>query len=102
MNEKVTEIINKLNDNDIIVKLKNVKEEIKKDDNALALIKKFELSKELYEKYGYSKDFIQDKINLMGNNLIKKYLEIQNEINLLSLHINKRIEELTKDTTCFK
>lgn len=102
MNDKVTNIINKLENSDIVENLKQIKKKIKKDDTALLLIKKFNESKELYEKYGYSKEFIQDKINLMENKLIKKYLEIQNEINLLTIYINKKIEEITKNTTCNK
>lgn len=102
MNDKVTNIINKLENSDIVENLKQIKKQIKKDDTALLLIKKFNESKELYEKYGYSKEFIQDKINLMENKLIKKYLEIQNEINLLTIYINKKIDEITKNTTCNK
>lgn len=100
MNSNTERIINDLNNNDIILKLKEIKKEIKKDELATSLITKFNESKKLYETYGYSKDLIQDKINLMENKLIKKYLEIQNEINLLSIYINKKIEEITKNTTC--
>ena len=102
MDEKVTKILEDLDNNDIIMKLKELKKEIKNDETAISLINKFNSSKLIYETYGYSKDLIQDKVNLMENSLIKKYLEIQNEINLLSIYINKKIEEITKNITCNK
>ena len=102
MDNSVTKILDELNEEDIVLSLKKIKEKIKRDETAKALIDKFIESKKLYEEYGYNKDFIQDKINLMENKLIKKYLEIQNEINLLSVYINKKIEEITKNTTCTK
>ena len=102
MDSYVINIINELNNSEIINKLKEIKKEIKNDKNVMELINKFNLSKEAYELYGYDKDFIQNKINLMQNELIKRYLEIQNEINLLSIYINKKIEEITKNTTCNK
>lgn len=102
MDNNIERIIDELNNNEIILKLKDIKKEIKNDITAKKLIDKFNESKKEYETYGYSKDLIQDKINLMENKLIKKYLEIQNEINLLSIYINKKIEDITKNTTCIK
>ena len=102
MDDKVYKIIDELKNNELINKIDVIKKEILADENAVALIKKFNESKEYYEKYGYSKDLIDDKINLMKNELLKRYLEVQNEINMLSLYINKKINEITKNTTCNK
>ena len=102
MDDKVYKIIDQLKKDELIGKIDVIKKEILADKNAVTLIKKFNESKELYEKYGYSKDLIEDKVKLMQNELIKRYLEIQNEINMLSLYINKKIDELIKNTTCNK
>ena len=50
----------------------------------------------LYDKYNVKEDFIEAKKSLMDNKLIKEYLSIQNDINMLILHINDRINKITK------
>lgn len=94
MQQEVFEIIDKIEKLDIINELKKVKEEIRKDDIALSLIKKFNNAKEMYEKYKIKDDYIKAKKELMNNDLIKKYLNIQSEINMLTLYINNRINEI--------
>ena len=102
MDDKVYEIIKQLKNQELISKIDDIKKDILEDKETLSLIEKFNKSKEYYEKYGYSKDLIEDKVKLMQNELIKRYLEVQNEINMLSLYINKKINEITKNTTCNK
>lgn len=94
MQKEVFEIIDKIEKLDVINELKKVKEKIKQDDTSLSLIKKFNNAKELYEKHNIKDEFIKAKKELMNNDLIKKYLNIQNEINMLTLYINKRINEI--------
>ena len=95
MQDKVYKIIDDLENVDVVKRLKEVKKEILSNDKALSLIKKFNKSKELYEKYNDNKSFTNSKKELMNNKLIKEYLELQNEINILILHINNRIKEIT-------
>lgn len=96
MQDKVFDIIDDIEKEDEIIRLKKIIKEIRSDDKALSLIKSFNNSKMLYDKYNVKEDFIEAKKSLMGNKLIKEYLSIQNDINMLILHINDRINKITK------
>ena len=95
MQDKVYKIIDDIEKIDIVKRLKEVKKEILSNKEVLDLIKRFETAKELYEKYNDKKGFINSKKELMNNKLIKEYLSLQNDINMLILHINNRINEIT-------
>ncbi len=96
MQDKVFDIIDDIEKEDEIIRLKKIIKEIRSDDKALSLIKSFNNAKMLYDKYNVKEDFIEAKKNLMDNELIKEYLSIQNDINMLILHINDRINKITK------
>lgn len=96
MQDKVFDIIDDIEKEDKIIRLKKIIKEIRSDDKALSLIKSFNNAKMLYDKYNVKEDFIEAKRNLMDNELIKEYLSIQNDINMLILHINDRINKITK------
>lgn len=96
MQDKVFDIIDDIEKEDEIISLKKIIKEIKSDDKALSLIKSFNNAKMLYDKYNVKEDFIEAKKSLMDNKLIKEYLSIQNDINMLILHINDRINKITK------
>lgn len=98
MNDKIYEIINEMEKTDLKERLNRIKKEIKENNISMKLINEFNKAKELYEKYNYSDEFIKAKVKLMKDPIIKQYLDIQNEINMISLHINKKIEEITKST----
>lgn len=96
MQDKVFDIIDDIEKEDEIIRLKKIIKEIRSDDKVLSLIKSFNNAKMLYDKYNVKEDFIAAKKNLMDNELIKEYLSIQNDINMLILHINDRINKITK------
>lgn len=96
MQDKVFDIIDDIEKEDEIIRLKKIIKEIRSDDKALSLIKSFNNAKMLYDKYSVKEDFIEAKKSLMDNKLIKEYLSIQNDINMLILHINDRINKITK------
>lgn len=96
MQDKVFDIIDDIEKEDEIIRLKKIIKEIRSDDKVLSLIKSFNNAKMLYDKYNVKEDFIEAKKNLMDNELIKEYLSIQNDINMLILHINDRINKITK------
>lgn len=96
MQDKVFDIIDDIEKEDEIIRLKKIIKEIRSDDKALSLIKSFNNAKMLYDKYNVKEDFIEAKKSLMDNKLIKEYLSIQNDINILILHINDRINKITK------
>ena len=95
MFDKVYDFIDIFNDSDLKKELDNIKEKINNDKGAKDLINRFNNAKEFYEKYNYKEKFVKTKKELINNPLIKRYLEIQNEINLLSLKINDRINKIT-------
>lgn len=99
MIEKVYNIIDDIDNDNVKKKLDEVKLKIKNSNEAKRLIKRFEEAKELYEKYNYKDDFVKAKRDLVKNELIKEYLDLQNKINLLSVQINSRISKITKGIT---
>ena len=97
--DKIYDIIDNINNLDITKKLEVIKEEIRNDEVAKKLIKKFNNAKELYEKYNYKDEFIKAKKELLESKLIKEYIDIQNEINMLIMYINSKINDITKAIT---
>ena len=95
----VYEIIETFDNSNIKKRLDIVKNEIKNDDTCKILIKKFNNAKELYEKYNYKDEFIKAKKELLESKLIKEYIDIQNEINMLIMYINSKINDITKAIT---
>ena len=92
----VYEIIEDINNLDIKKRLDDIKDKIRNDKEIKRLINKFNQSKELYEKYNLKDEFINSKKELMNNEIIKKYLDIQNEFKLLMLKINNMLNKITK------
>ena len=90
-------IMDELENNKLIKRLKDLKKIIKNDKTITKLIKDFELAKENYEKYNLKEDLIKKKSELVKNEIINEYISIQNEINLLTMKINKRINMLIND-----
>ena len=98
MNDKIYEVISEIEKTDLCERISRIKQELKENKMSKKLIDEFNDAKESYEKYNYSDEFIKSKIKLMKDPVIKKYLDIQNEINMISLYINNKIEEITKNT----
>jgi len=98
MIEKVYEIIDDINSSDIKKRLDEIKKEIKENNDIKLLLDRFNEAKKIYEKYNIKEDYIKSKIELMKNPIIKEYLNIQSEINLLSLNINQRINNIKNNT----
>lgn len=99
MIEQVYEIISDIDSSKLKEKLDNVKECIRNDEEAKSLIKRFEEAKIKYEKYNLKTEFINSKNDLLNNNMLKEYIKLQSDINLLILQINNRINKITKGIT---
>lgn len=99
MMDKVFKIIDDIDNNDIKKRLDGIKKEIENNEEIKLLIKNFNEKKELFEKYNTKDDFIIAKRKLLSNNIIKEYINIQNEINLLSLKINERLNKIKSGIT---
>lgn len=96
MLDKIYSVIDTIDESKLKKTLDEVKIKINNSDKTKKLIDKFNNAKEFYEKYDYKEEYVKAKIDLMKDPLIKAYLDIQNEINLLSLQINDRINKITK------
>lgn len=99
MIEQVYEIISDIDSSKLKERLDNVKECIRNDEEAKRLIKRFEEAKIKYEKYNLKTEFINSKKDLLNNNMLKEYIKLQSDINLLILQINNRINKITKGIT---
>ncbi len=99
MIEQVYEIISDIDSSKLKEKLNNVKECIRSDEEVKSLIKRFEEAKIKYEKYNLKTEFINSKKDLLNNNMLKEYIKLQSDINLLILQINNRINKITKGIT---
>ncbi len=96
MLNKLYRVIDDIETSDINKRLASIKEEILNDDTAKMLIEKFNIAKELYERNNAIEPFKEAKASLMNNDLIKRYLEIQNDINLLTMYINNKLSKYVK------
>lgn len=98
MIDSVYDVIDKIEESTLVKDLKSIKSKINSNSDVKKLISNFEDAKNEYNETGITNNFIKAKEALMKNELISRYLNIQNEINLLILYINKKIGEITKDT----
>lgn len=96
MQDKIFEVIDYLDSSNLKKQLNIVKNKINKNTNSKKLINDFNKEKELYEKYGTFSSFIEAKVKLMKDPLIKEYISLQNKVNMLSIYINKKINDITK------
>ena len=96
MMNKVFKIIDDIEKSDIKKRLDSIKKEIQSNEDIKKLIKDFNEKKELYEKYFLKDDFIAAKSKLLSNSIVREYINIQNEINLLSMEINKKLNDIKK------
>lgn len=99
MIEKVYEVIDEIDESSLKKRIDEIKNTINKDEGTKALIKKIEEAKILYERFNIKEDFIRAKKELLKNEVLKEYVELQNKINLLTLQINNRIKKLTDGVT---
>lgn len=99
MIEKVYEVIDEIDESSLKKRIDELKNTINKDEGTRELIKKFEEAKILYERFNIKEDFIRAKKELLKNEVLKEYVELQNQINLLTLQINNRIKKLTDGVT---
>lgn len=97
MIEKTYDVIDFIKNTDIVKEIYIVKKEINDSKTCKKLIKQFKNSKELYEKYNDEKEFKKDKELLLKNKTISKYIKLQNKINMLTLYINNKINDLIKE-----
>lgn len=94
INIKLDEIIVELDQNVTIKKLTEINKKIKEEDNILTKIK------QVKSLDVYSSDYKIIKQELFTNPTFVEYKQIENDINLLILEINKRLNTLTNRKKC--
>ena len=99
MVENAYEVVDLIEKSEFKKILIEVKRKINKEKDVKKLIKNFEEVKELYEKFNVKEDFMKAKNDLLSNELLKEYINLQEQINLLTLKINNRIKKVTKGVT---
>lgn len=92
MKEKTIEILNALDSSDTIKKMRKLKLKLKENKEYNPLINNFIKNKSSYE----SKDILSEEIinlrkKLFNISEFKEYLNLQNELRLLSININNII-----------
>ena len=88
-------VIDSIESSNIKKRMDKIKNEISNDKNKLDLINKFNQAKMLKEKYDLDEEFIRLKKELFKDEIISEYLKLQNQINMLTLYINKKIKDIT-------
>lgn len=94
INNKIDELINILNNDSRIKRLRKLKVEL---DNDKSLISKIESLKSLDQ---YSTEYKDIKLDLFKNPKFVEYKELENEINILILEINQKLKTLTDERSC--
>ena len=89
----VYKIIDSIESSNIKKRLDKIKYEINNDKNRLDLIRRFNTAREKIEMYGINEEFIKLKKELFKDEVIAEYLKLQNEINMLTLYINKKLKQ---------
>lgn len=94
INDKVEELIDILNNDKRVKRLKVLKEELNKDEE---LISKIEYLKKLDQ---YSIDYRNLKKELFQNPKFVEYKELENKISIIILEINQKLKNLTNERSC--
>lgn len=94
INDKVEELIDILNNDKRVKRLKVLKEELNKDEE---LISKIEYLKKLDQ---YSIDYRNLKKELFQNPKFVEYKELEGEISIIILEINRKLKNLTNERSC--
>lgn len=87
--EKVENLKNALNHEQVIIDLKTLNKEIKTDENLNRLLTKF-----------HEQPSEQVRNELILNKKVKTYKEKETELNLLILEINSKLKKITKKDKC--
>lgn len=87
--EKVENLKDTLNQDEIILDLKKLNVAIKSDPDLVALLTKY-----------HSSPTEELKSEIIKNDIFRKYKERETELNLLILKINQELKQITKKDKC--
>lgn len=93
---KLDELINIFDTSEEIKKLKDLKEKIYSNNTLKLKLEKFNKIKD----NPYSNEYISIKKEILATTEIKEFKDIENELLLLTLAINQKLNILTKNKRC--
>lgn len=97
MIEKQEEIINMIENLDDVSRFNELKEKINSNETYLSLMKEFEDNKDKYEKEGILKEkIIEVRKKIFEIEELKEFLNISNNMRLLSIQISNIISNIVK------
>lgn len=91
---KTDKIIEELKNNSNIIEMIHLKDKINSDKKILKLINNLEIHKNNNEEYK------KCKIELYNIPIVKRYIEIQNELDYIIMHFNNKLSSLVDSKVC--
>jgi len=95
INEALNELINEINQTEVLNNIKALKTEIKNKPELINKINNLSNAKDKYE-------LISNRKDLYENKLIKELQISINELNLILLNLNKKLNTLSPNPVCKK
>lgn len=93
--EALYNLIDEIENSYLIKKLESNKKEISEDSKIQELIKIFD-----EKKKNFDKDLQIAKINLYSQNIIREYLSCEQELNLIIIRLNQKLNKLIDKKGC--
>jgi len=94
--EKLDELIAIFDNSKEIKRLEELKEKIYSDKSLKELLENYK-----NENNEYSNTFIELKKEIINNELVSEYRELENKLYFLVFELNKKLSTLTNERSCF-
>ena len=94
--QKLNELIDSIENDPKVLKLKKLKEEIYEDVNLKKDLEKFNRIKD----FEYSKEYIELKTKIIENPKVSEYRMLENELYFIILQMNKELNKLIDKKGC--
>ncbi len=95
INNKLNELIDSIDNNESVIKMKRLKEDMYNDQNLKELLDKFRNLDNTY-----TDEYINLKKEILSNPTVREYKELENQLYFTVLEINKRLNTLMDRKRC--
>lgn len=95
INNKLNELIDSIDNNESVIKMKRLKEDMYNDQNLKELLDKFRNLDNTY-----TDEYINLKKEILSNPTVKEYKELENQLYFTVLEINKSLNTLIDRKKC--
>ena len=95
INNKLNELIDSIDNNESVIKMKRLKEDMYNDQNLKELLDKFRNLDNTY-----TDEYINLKKEILSNSTVREYKELENQLYFTVLEINKRLNTLMDRKRC--